>query len=72
LPVAVWLCTSGYAVGTADGNVIEVNADVIRVPLATSGSSVFAIRNGRKQVLTTMSNTQPAAGEAVDTIISYN
>ena len=72
LPVAVWLCTSGYAVGTADGNVIEVNADVIRVPLATSGSSVFAIRNGRKQVLTTMSNAQPAAGEAVDTIISYN
>lgn len=72
LPVAVWLCTSGYAVGTADGTVVELNADIIRVPLANKGSSSFAIRSGRKQVLTLLSTATQAAGMATDTVIDNN
>lgn len=70
LPVAVWLCTSGYAVGTAEGAIFEVNADIIRVPLATRGSSAFAIRNGRKQVLTVTNSAEDAYGMAIDTVIT--
>lgn len=70
VPVAVWLSTSGYAVGTAEGAIFEVNADIIRVPLATRGSSAFAIRNGRKQVLTVTNSAEDAYGMAIDTVIT--
>jgi len=70
VPVAMWLSTSGYAVGTAEGAIFEVNADIIRVPLATRGSSAFAIRNGRKQVLTVTNSAEDAYGMAIDTVIT--
>lgn len=67
LPVATWLCTSGYAVGTAEGSVIELNADKVRVPLSATGASTFSIRKGRKQVVTLVSTPTNATGLAVDT-----
>lgn len=67
LPVAAWLCTSGYAVGTAEGNVIELNADKVRVPISAHGASTFSIRKGHKQILTLTSTPTDAAGLAVDT-----
>lgn len=68
-PVAVWLCTSGYAVGIDGGIVVEPNADIIRVPLSTKGRSSFAIRKGRKQILTLVSTPTDAAGLAQDSTI---
>ena len=67
LPVALWLSTSGYAVGTAEGNVVELNADVVRVPLSAKGHTAFAIRRGHKQTITLVNQSAEASGQAVDT-----
>lgn len=68
LPVAVWLSTSGYAVGTASGEVIELNYDTIRVSPGLVGSTAFSIRQGRKQLITLTSARTNAAGLAEDSI----
>lgn len=66
LPVAVWLSTSGYTVGTAVGDIIELNYDTIRIPLGLVGNTTFSIRNGRKQLTTLMSPYASAYGLAID------
>ena len=68
LPVAVWLCTSGYAVGTSEGSVIELNADKVRVPISETGATTFAIRKGRKQLVTLVNTPSDASGQAEDTL----
>ena len=68
LPVAVWLSTSGYAVGTASGEVIELNYDTIRVSPGLVGSTAFSIRQGRKQLTTLTSARVNAVGLAEDSI----
>lgn len=68
LPVAVWLSTSGYAVGTASGEVIELNYDTIRVSPGLVGSTAFSIRQGRKQLTTLTSARINAVGLAEDSI----
>lgn len=70
LPVAVWLCTSGYAVGTSEGTVIELNADFVRVPISQTGATTFAIRKGRKQVLTLVSTQRDSSGQSIDSVIA--
>lgn len=70
LPVALWLSTSGYVVGTADGTVIELQPDRIKVPMGLTGRSAFLLREGRKQILTPVNSTSAAAfGIAVDSVI---
>lgn len=56
-PVAVWLSTSGYVVGTPGGKTIELQADRIKVPPGLSGRTAFLIRNGRRQVVTPVNST---------------
>lgn len=70
LPVALWLSTSGYTVGTADGTVIELQPDRIKVPLGLAGRSTFLLREGRKQIVTPVNSTSTATfGTAVDSVI---
>lgn len=66
LPVAVWLSTSGYTVGMASGEVVELNYDTIRVPSGLAGSTAFSIRQGRKQLTTLTSARVTPAGLAED------
>lgn len=61
LPVAVWLSTSGYTVGMPDGSTKELHPERVRVPGGLTGRSVFAIRNGVKQVLTAVNSDSTAA-----------
>lgn len=70
-PVALWLSTSGYTVGMADGSVVELHPDRIRVPPQQSGRSIFMIRDGIKQVVTVVNSAVSAGyGYAVDSPIS--
>jgi hypothetical protein len=69
-PVAVWLSTSGYVVGMPDGNTLELQPDRIKVPPGMSGRSVFLIRDGRRQIITTVdSTTRVTSGLAEDSTI---
>jgi hypothetical protein len=36
--LCVWLSETGFVVGTEDGNIIPVQANRLRIPLASSGS----------------------------------
>lgn len=70
-PVAVWLSTSGYAVGAPGGKVTELQSGFIKVPPGLMGRSALLLRGGRKQVITAVnSTTARAAGIAVDSDIS--
>lgn len=70
-PVAVWLSTSGYVVGQADGKLVELQPDRLRIPGSLTGKSTFLLRNGMKQVVTTVNSTSAAAfGTAVDSSTS--
>lgn len=70
-PVALWLSTSGYTVGMADGSVVELHPDRIRVPPQQSGRSIFMIRDGIKQVVTAVNSAVSAGyGFAHDSSIS--
>lgn len=60
-PVAVWLSTSGYVVGQADGSVVELQPDRVRIPGNHAGRSTFLLRNGMKQVVTPVNSTSAAA-----------
>ncbi len=60
-PVAVWLSTSGYVAGQADGKVVELQPDRVRIPGNHAGISTFLLRNGRKQVITPVNSTSAAA-----------
>lgn len=51
-PVALWLSTEGYVAGSADGSVVTLQADRIRIPASGSAPSVYGVRGGMKQVLT--------------------
>ncbi len=70
-PVAVWLSTSGYVAGQADGKLVELQPDRVRIPGNQAGRSTFLIRNGMKQVLTPVNSTSAVAfGTAVDSSTS--
>ena len=71
VPVALWLSTSGYVVGMPGGVTVELQPERVKVASGLSGKSVFLLRNGRKQVVTTVNSTTAAAfGTAVDSVIS--
>lgn len=71
VPVALWLSTSGYVVGMPGGVTVELQPERVKVASGLSGKSVFLLRNGRKQVVTTVnSSTAAACGTAVDSVIS--
>lgn len=66
-PVAVWLSTSGFAVGTPSGGVVELQPDRVRVSPAIKTSSLrFILRDGVKSLIATVSNDPTPAGLAVD------
>lgn len=66
-PVAVWLSTSGYVAGQADGTVSELQPDRVRIPGNQAGRSTFLLRNGMKQVVTPVNSTSAVAfGTAID------
>lgn len=70
-PVAVWLSTSGYVAGQADGTVVELQPDRVRIPGNHAGRSTFLLRNGMKQVVTPVNSTSAVAfGTAVDSSTS--
>lgn len=70
-PVAVWLSTSGYVVGQADGKVVELQPDRLRIPGSLAGRSTFLLKNGMKQVITPVNSTSAVAfGTAIDSSTS--
>lgn len=70
-PVAVWLSTSGYVAGQADGSVVELQPDRVRIPGNHAGRSTFLLRNGMKQVITPVNSTSAVAyGTAIDSSTS--
>ena len=69
-PVAVWLSTAGYIVGMQGGSVVELHSDRIQVPTGLLGRSTLLLRDGRKQIITTVNSTSTAAnGVATDSTI---
>lgn len=60
-PVALWLSTSGYAVGLVDGTVIELQPDRVRIPGSQMGRTTFLLRNGMKQAITPVNSTLTAS-----------
>jgi hypothetical protein len=69
-PVAVWLSTAGYIVGMPGGNIVELHSDRVQVPTGLLGRSTLLLRDGRKQIITTVNSTTTAAnGVATDSTI---
>lgn len=69
-PVAVWLSTAGYIVGMQGGSIVELHSDRIQVPTGLLGRSTLLLRDGRKQIITTVNSTSTAAnGVANDSTI---
>jgi hypothetical protein len=69
-PVALWLSTSGYTVGTPDGRVVELQPERIRVAGGIEfGKTAFVLRDGVKEVITTLSSTTEAYGTAEDSVL---
>jgi hypothetical protein len=69
-PVAMWLSSVGYVVGLNGGTVVELHPDRVRVPAGLRGRSTMLLREGRKQIITTVnSSTTAANGVATDSII---
>lgn len=69
-PVAVWLSTAGYIVGMQGGGIVELHSDRIQVPTGLLGRSTLLLREGRKQIITTVNSTATAAnGVATDSTI---
>lgn len=69
-PVAVWLSTAGYIVGMQGGTIVELHPDRVQVPAGLLGRSTFLLRDGRKQLVTTVNSTTTAAnGVATDSTI---
>lgn len=66
---AVWLSTAGYMVGTADGSVIPLHPDRVRLAAGLEGRSRFVVRKGVKQVITLVAANGSAYGVALDSII---
>jgi hypothetical protein len=69
--VAVWLSDTGYQIGTPGGGVISVNAEQVDFPNYVQGCSAFAVREGRKQIVTAVdSNLLASTSVALDSSIS--
>lgn len=69
-PVAVWLSTAGYIVGMQGGSIVELHSDRVQVPTGLLGRSILLLRDGRKQIITTVNSTATAAnGVATDSTI---
>jgi hypothetical protein len=65
--VAVWLSSSGYQVGTPQGEVVKVNAEQVKLPNYVQGCSTYGVREGRKQFVTVVdSNVLASASVALD------
>lgn len=67
-PLALWLSAAGYVVGTSDGNVINLQADRIRIGQRTSGRTAFVLRDGHKQAITPVAAQAAAYGTANDSV----
>jgi len=69
--VAVWLSVSGYQVGLPTGEVMQINAEQVRLPNYVRGCSAYVVRDGRKQFITPVdSNVLASASVALDSSIS--
>jgi len=69
-PVAVWLSEVGYVVGAAGGGLTELQKDRVRIPSGLAGRSAFLLRDGKKQIITTISAVSTStAGTAHNSII---
>lgn len=71
-PVAVWLSTAGYMVGMPNGATVELQPDRLRVASGLTGRSALLMREGRKQVVTSVNSTSTSAATpeaAVDSVI---
>jgi hypothetical protein len=69
--IAIWLSVSGYQLGLPNGEVVKINAEQVRLPQYVQGCSAFAIRDGRKQIVTPVdSNVLASASAALDSSIS--
>lgn len=69
-PVALWLTSAGYMVGTPDGRVVELNSDRLLLPTGMTARSAFLTRGGRKQVVSTVNSAGTASsGTAADSVI---
>lgn len=67
---AVWLSTVGYVVGTANGQIIALHPERVRLAAGLEGRSRFIVRNGVKQIITLVAaSTTTAYGVALDPII---
>lgn len=68
--VAVWLTTSGFNIGTSDGQLIRVNAQQVKLPSYVQGCTALRLVDGRKQLVTPVnSNYSGANGVAIDSNI---
>lgn len=65
-PAALWLSSAGYMVGTANGDLIALQAGRVQVPMSAQGRSTAILRDGRKQVLTPVNSTTATAFGAAD------
>lgn len=67
-PVALWLSAAGYIVGMPDGNIVNLQADRIRIDQRTSGRTAFVLRDGLKQAITPVTAQAAAYGTAIDSV----